>query len=494
MTPKRGNGAAPVYARVVVDLEPRHLDRPFDYVVPDDLVGSCGVGARVEVVFAGRRRLGLVVGTGSDTAFDASRVRPIRRVLGDHRWVGPEELTLLEWAATRWASPLAHVVRHALPKRVVAVEAAAAEAGWYLAHGPAPAAASPTPLPVEWRPYGGPGLLDDLAVGRSRLHWWWPTADEDVAQRTLELAHAVLDMGRSVLLLTPGPTSAIGDALAGIDGAIDVRTAKERALYRGWLEARHGRARVLVGQRAVAFWPASELGLVVVEDEASPSHKEQRSPRHHVREVALERARRADAICLLTGMIPSAALRGLLAARRITPLRSSRDHERAAAPAVMLLGDDAVPTRLPSRAVKALRAATEAGRYGIVFASQRGEGSALTCTNDRTMARCERCEALLARTSDRTGRLECPRCQHRTRTAWRCPTCGAAELTVLSAGAERLRDELQRSLGVEVAALEGYAPQAPPPPAVLVMTRGSVTNAAPGPVGAAVLSDLQRLA
>ncbi|HEX9766017.1 MAG TPA: hypothetical protein VGA36_04580 [Nitriliruptorales bacterium] len=488
----------PLFARVVVDLEPRHLDRTFDYRVGDDVRPTIRVGSRVEVVFAGRRRFGLVADLGTTTDLDQARVRPLRRVLGEHAWASPDDLDLFRWAAARWASPLAHVVRHALPKRVVAVEAAAARAGWYPGEdAPGRRAAREAVLPESlagWDPYGGATLLTELAAGRPSLHWWWPTADEEVPSRIVELVLAVQAGGRGVLLVTPGPRSVMADAVAAATGAVDVREAKDRALYRAWLEARHGRAGVVIGERGVAFWPVERLGLVIVEEEASAAHKEQRSPRHHVREVALERARRAGAIGLLTGSVPSAGLRALLKTGRVTALRASRDAERRAAPAVSVAPLDPVPTRLPSRGVKALRAATRAGRYGVVLASQRGEGSALSCTSCATMARCERCDALLVRTLDRSGRLDCPRCHHRTTSSWRCPGCGGAELVALAAGARLLGNELARTFDVRVEVLEGYAPDVPPPPAVLVMTRGSVTPAAPGPVGAVILGDLERLA
>lgn len=45
-----------------------------------------------------------------------------------------------------------------------------------------------------------------------------------------------------------------------------------------------------------------------------------------------------------------------------------------------------------------------------------------------------------------------------------------------------------------VAVLQGYAPAVPDQPSILVMTRGSVLPDPPGPVGAVVLRDLDRLA
>lgn len=484
-----------LHARVIVDLEPRHLDRTFDYLVPDDLVDVVQPGSRVEVPFAGRRRSGIVDDLSPDTEVDPAHLRPVRRILGEHAWARPDDLDLWRWAAERWGSPLAHVVRHALPKRVVAVETAAAEAGWYLQPND-DERGEPERLTAAWDAYGGASLLAALDKGRPALHWWWPLADDDPAQRLAELVRAVRRRGRGVLVLTPGPRSAVADAVSAVDpsSTADVRMAKDRAQYRAWLEARHGRARTVIGERGSAFWPVSELGLVVVEDEASPAHKEHRSPRHHVREVALERARRAGAICLLTGPVPSAALRRLLDEGRVQPLRAARRDERRSAPSVEVVAPDPVPTRLPSAALRALRAAVDAGTHGVVLASQRGEGSALVCTSCPTVARCERCEALLARSRDRSGRLACPRCGHRTRSSWRCPNCGGAELVPLSAGAEQLGKELERSLTAPVAVLQGYAPPVPDPPAVLVMTRGSVLAEPPGPVGAVVLRDLDRLA
>ncbi|MGB2766369.1 MAG: hypothetical protein WBC14_04700, partial [Propionicimonas sp.] len=48
-------------ARVAVDVPLAHLDRPFDYRVPEALVDQAVVGARVRVRFAGRLRDGFIL-------------------------------------------------------------------------------------------------------------------------------------------------------------------------------------------------------------------------------------------------------------------------------------------------------------------------------------------------------------------------------------------------------------------------------------------------
>ncbi|HKJ56744.1 MAG TPA: hypothetical protein VJ978_12240, partial [Nitriliruptoraceae bacterium] len=76
----------------------------------------------------------------------------------------------------------------------------------------------------------------------------------------------------------------------------------------------------------------------------------------------------------------------------------------------------------------------------------------------------------------------------------RCEECGGRAFVPLAAGTERLATELRRTVTAPVVVLEGYDADVPDPPAVLVMTRGSVMDLAPGPVGAVVVPDLDALA
>jgi primosomal protein N' (replication factor Y) len=49
-------------AKVVVDVPSKGTDRPFDYLVPENLIGEVKLGSRVEVPFGPRKILGYVVG------------------------------------------------------------------------------------------------------------------------------------------------------------------------------------------------------------------------------------------------------------------------------------------------------------------------------------------------------------------------------------------------------------------------------------------------
>ncbi|MEX2328595.1 MAG: hypothetical protein WD575_02605 [Nitriliruptoraceae bacterium] len=479
-------------ARVVVEVEPFHLDRPFDYLVGDH--ADLRVGQRVQVSFAGRRVRGLVVDVADTSDVPAERLRPLTRVLGPHVWARPDEIEVLRWAATRFGAPVADVVRHALPARTVDVERRAAAAGWF------PVATRPdwpvddTPDVSSWEVYGdaGRGLLDDVGSGRGSV-WWRPLAGEQVGDRLVELARRTLAGGRDVLVVVPDRGSSVGRAIvAGLgDLVADLRPGPSpRVHYGQWLRARCGAARVVVGERSAAFAPLDRLGLAIVVDEANPAHKERRSPRHHARDVVLERARRAGAVGLVVGTVPSAIGWDLLRRRRLAPVVAPRRAERDARPRFVLADWDRQPSaRLSREAMRALEQAAEAGTHGVVLSVRRGEGRAMVCSRCGHRFACPTCATSLVVRDDR---LACEGCGWSTSRRIRCGDCGG-DLVPLAAGTERIAHELRRGLDVEVAELEGYDAPAPDPPSVLVMTRGSVMDAPPGPIGAVVLPDLDAL-
>ncbi len=484
----------PRVARVVVEVEPLHLDRAFDYLIPDDL--EVVAGQRVQVAFAGRSVRGLVVEVAEDSDVPEERLRPLKRLLGQHRWVLPQELGVLRWAADRYGAPLGDVLRHALPPRTVDVERRAEASGWFPPGRARRPASDPAPEPgvlrERWGAYGtdGVALLDAVASG-SGSFMWRPLPGEDVAERLAELAQSCLAGDRDVLLVVPDPSSPVADAVvrAAGDLAVDLRgDPSPRVRYRRWLEARCGQARVVVGERGAAFVPLDRLGLAVVLDEANPALKERRSPRHHAREVVLERARRAGGVGLAVGTVPSALAWRLLRERRLTAVRPSREAERRARPRIQVVSwTDQPRTRLAREAIQALRRATAAGDYGVVLAARRGEGRMLVCRRCGTRSSCPDCEASLARAG--TG-VRCEGCGWSNPRVPACVDCRAREVAPLAAGATWIGGELARTVDVPVAVLEGYGQQPPPPPAVLVTTRGSILDAPPGRVRAAILPDL----
>jgi len=372
--------------QVLVDVPLFHLDRPFTYRVPETLRDAVHLGSRVKVPFGGRRRVdGWVVGRADELPADA---RDLLRVVSPLPAFGPGELELLRWVADRYAGTVVDALRLAVPPRVAAVDAAVAgDAPEAAGAAPArsgepappaapPAAAPPGPAVAE---AGHDPLVDLAAGGRAGAVYWRPLPGEDRGARVTALVEAALAAGRGAIVVTPevAAGSAVGDAVrkAFPDAADLASDLSDRRRYRAWAELRRGRRLVVVGGRSAVLAPLPALGCVVIDDEANFAHKEQRTPRFHAREVALRRAARGRALCVLTGTVPSPEALAAMQAGQCRLLRPDRAAERHARPLVEVVDpDDEGPTaaRLHPRALAAVRAALQRGESAYVLVPRRG--------------------------------------------------------------------------------------------------------------------------
>jgi primosomal protein N' (replication factor Y) len=121
---------------------------------------------------------------------------------------------------------------------------------------------------------------------------------------------AVLEAGRSAILLVPeiGLTPAVAADLHQIFGrevAIlhSALTDKERAEQ--WHRIKRGEARMVVGTRSAVFAPVSDLALIIVDEEQDSSYKQEETPRYHARDIAVVRAKMANAVVVLGSATPS---------------------------------------------------------------------------------------------------------------------------------------------------------------------------------------------
>jgi primosomal protein N' (replication factor Y) len=121
---------------------------------------------------------------------------------------------------------------------------------------------------------------------------------------------AVLDAGRSAILLVPeiGLTPAVAaDLHQKFDEEVAILHSalsdKERAQQ--WHRIKSGEARMVVGTRSAIFAPVADLALIIVDEEHDSSYKQEETPRYHARDIAVVRAKMANAAVVLGSATPS---------------------------------------------------------------------------------------------------------------------------------------------------------------------------------------------
>ena len=121
-------------ARIAVDLPLAHLDRPFDYLVPERLAALARPGVRVRVRFAGQLTDGYVLDR-VDSSEHQGRLSYLERVVSAEQVLTPEIAGLARAVADRYAGTLADVLRLAIPQRHAATETAKPTTAEPTAHG-----------------------------------------------------------------------------------------------------------------------------------------------------------------------------------------------------------------------------------------------------------------------------------------------------------------------------------------------------------------------
>ncbi len=361
------NTAPVCVARVVVDVPLAHLDRPFDYAIPEQMAGQVVPGCRVRVRFAGQLVDGVVLEVGDSTQHEG-RLAPLAKVVSAEPVLTPAVATLAREVADRWAAPMTDVLRLALPPRRAAAEKRAA---------PQPPAAPAAPDPAGFARYPtGPELLSAIAAGSPARAVWTALPGEDWPARLAELCQAALSGGRGALVVVPD-----GRDLDRLEAAAAARLpegafvvlrsdAAPDSRYRRFLDAARGSARVVLGTRAAAFAPVADLGLVAIWDDGDDLHAEPRSPYAHARDVLLHRAHLASCAAVIAATARTAEAQLLVESGWAHQLAADRATLRSAAPRVQALGEDAElardpaarTARLPSLAHRVAREALAAGR------------------------------------------------------------------------------------------------------------------------------------
>ncbi|PVZ11797.1 primosomal protein N' [Actinomycetospora cinnamomea] len=492
--------AARPVARVAVDVNLAHLDRPFDYQVPEQLAGQAVPGARVRVRFAGRTVDGFVLAR-EDTTEHTGRLGWLEKVVSPEPVLGPELAGLCRAVADRYAGTLADVLRLAVPPRHARVEAETPRER-------TPAAAPET---TGWDAYPrGPALLEALAAGRGAHAVWQALPGEDWPARLAEAAATTAAAGRGAVIVVPDRrdldrVQAACEAVAGEDAVValaaDLGPAER---YRRWLAVARGHVRIVVGTRAAAFAPVADPGLVAVWDDGDDSHAEPRAPYPHARDVAMTRAHRDGAALLVAGFARTAEAALLVASGWAHDVVADRATVRARGPRVTAIGEDdrqllrdpaARAARMPSVAFEAARAALAARAPVLVQVPRRGYLPAVACARCREPARCRRCAGPLslpaAGRGDHEAAPTCRWCGHPD-AAYRCGACGSPQLRALAVGSARTAEELGRAFPQIVVRSSGggaaVLDTVPPGPALVVATPGA-EPVAEGGYGAALLLD-----
>jgi primosomal protein N' (replication factor Y) len=263
---------------------------------------------------------------------------------------------------------------------------------------------------------------------------------------------AVLDAGRSAILLVPeiGLTPAVaadlhqifGDEVAILHSAL---SDKERAEQ--WHRIKRGEARMVVGTRSAVFAPVGDLALLIVDEEQDSSYKQEETPRYHARDVAVMRAKMANAVVVLGSATPSLESYYNAKKNKYTLIELPDRVEQRPLPEVEIIdmrqefqetGQEQVISRKLAAEIKQRLDKKE---QVMVLLNRRGYSPVVLCRTCGKTLECKNCAIALTH-HKREQKMVCHYCGYTAPVPKACVHCGSEYVYFLGTGSEKLEELL----------------------------------------------------
>jgi primosomal protein N' (replication factor Y) len=263
---------------------------------------------------------------------------------------------------------------------------------------------------------------------------------------------AVLEAGRSAILLVPeiGLTPAVaadlhqifGDEVAILHSAL---TDRERAEQ--WHRIQRGEARMVVGTRSAVFAPVADLALIIVDEEHDSSYKQEEMPRYHARDVAVVRAKMANAVVVLGSATPSLESYYNAKKNKYALVELPDRVEQRPLPEVEIIdmrhefqetGHEQVISRKLAAEIKDR---IERKEQVMVLLNRRGYSPVVLCRTCGKKLECQNCAIALTH-HKREHKMICHYCGYTAPVPKSCVHCGSEYVYFLGTGSEKLEELL----------------------------------------------------
>lgn len=220
-------------------------------------------------------------------------------------------------------------------------------------------------------------------------------------------------------------------------------TPAQRA--RTWRSVLSGDVRVVLGARSALFLPFRELGLVVLDEEHDGAFKQYDGVNYHARDMAVVRARLADARVILSSATPSVESRNNANLGRYKHVLLTSRFAEAVLPDIVPIDMREDPPDkgqwIAPQLAREVFATLDRGEQALLFLNRRGYAPLTLCKACGHQYQCPDCSAWLVEHRFR-GVLMCHHCGHEQRVPKSCGACGAVDsLTPIGPGIERVAEE-----------------------------------------------------
>ena len=429
------------YVDVVIDNKSEYMDSFFTYLAPDDI----NVGDKVSIPLARKPKgaEGYVVSIDTTPGIETDKVKEIISIDKD-RSLTPEIIDTAIWMRSRYGVKYIDAIRmfdvtgKRIPHHIKEYHETKLE---------------DEPTLSEEQKYAALDICNsiDNELGKSFLiHGVTNSGKTEVYIRAAKNAIA---KGKTAIILVPeiALSSQIADRFSKRFGkeqvAIMHSKLKTSERLAEWMRIKSGEAKIVVGARTAVFAPASDIGVIIIDEEHESTYKSDHNPKFETVDVAFRRSKYHNATLVLGSATPSIvsynrAMDGIYQliemknriGKSIMPevnIVDMRDELRS--------GNSSIISR---KLLASIEQTVNNGDQVILFLNRRGFSTQVLCPECGYRMMCPDCDITLTY-HKRDNAAICHYCGRKFKVPEICPECGNSTLSFIGTGTERLEETIE---------------------------------------------------
>ncbi len=219
--------------------------------------------------------------------------------------------------------------------------------------------------------------------------------------------------------------------------------------YDEYLKILRGEVSIVIGARSAIFAPLKNIGIIIIDEEHSPSYKQETNPRYHALDIAKFRSKYHQAPLILGSATPT--LESMARAEKGVYHFLSLTNRIGAAqmPSIELIDmrKELKNNRsiISKKLLNKMQTCLANHEQIILLLNRRGHSTTITCQNCGYIYKCPYCDITLTYHKS-SNVLRCHYCGYSLIKKDTCPNCHEEGLIFLGTGTEKLEEEIQKLL------------------------------------------------
>ena len=404
------------------------------------------IGKRAEVKFGNRRLTGIIVKLfdelPKDLPYDASKIRPIIRVLDEEPLLTSELINLGIWMSNYYLTPIGEILNSMIPsgKRETSSQD-------FSFTDEFPEQKIVTLSDEQKKAIESITSSDNETV---KFHYLYGTTGSGKTEVFLQVAENILKKGKGIIYLVPeiGLTPQVIEAVTmrfGSTVAVLHSGLTPSQKLTEWNRILHKEARIVIGARSAVFAPVPQLGLIIIDEEHDGSYKSNNTPRYHARQIAMYRCSKLAIPLLMGSATPSVESWNSISNGQFECHKLTKRLAGGAPPKIKIIDLSKQPSSgqsISQELFEAIDKAVAKKRQAILFLNRRGFNHFFRCSYCGYELKCKNCSVPLTYHKS-INRLKCHYCGWSLEAPNSCPQCGSFDVGYSGFGTEFIEAEVK---------------------------------------------------